>query len=134
VTPRWQLSGLHEQPPSWALSDLQPKQRQSSGLVICRTGTAGSLALVESADSAAVGTGRTLSGVAAVFSAWQEIRDAGGHYFESISPRAFQKTLSESRGRIPAAARPRQASAARLDAARPAALAGRQCERASVRS
>ena len=69
---------------------------------MCRTGTAGSLALVESADDEVAGTGQTLTGTAAVFDEWQEVFDPiEGHILERISPRAFAKTLSENRGRVP---------------------------------
>lgn len=70
-------------------------------MVICRTGTAGSLALVEPVDNADSGTGRTLTGTATVFDQWNEVRDQEGHYLERISPRAFAKTLAENGSRIP---------------------------------
>jgi len=87
--------------PPWQLK--LPKARPpSQDIVICRTGTAGSLALVESADDEVAGTGRTLTGTAAVFDEWQEVFDPiEGRILEKIRPRAFQKTLSESQGRVP---------------------------------
>lgn len=87
---------------SWSLRDLRQARKFSESRIICRTGTAGSLALVESAGSETAGTGRTLSGVASVFGEWQEIRSsAEGHFMERIAATAFKKTLAESRGRVP---------------------------------
>jgi phage head maturation protease len=87
--------------PSWQLGGLRANQQLSRGLIICRVGSSGSLALVEPSNNADVGTGRTLSGTATVFDQWNEVRDQEGHYLERISPRAFVKTLSENGGRIP---------------------------------
>jgi phage head maturation protease len=92
--------------PSWQLGDdlleLPQARPTSQEIVICRTGTTGSLALVETADNEVAGTGRTLTGTAAIFDMWQEVFDPiEGHILEKISPRAFQKTLSESQGRVP---------------------------------
>lgn len=86
---------------SWSLTDLQQARPRSQGTVICRTGSIGSLALVENADQVATDTGRTLTGTAAVFSEWQEVHDLEGHYLERIAPSAFAKTISENGGRIP---------------------------------
>lgn len=89
---------------SWSLADLrqaQPRGPRGTATLICRAGSIGSLALVESADGVAADTGRTLTGVAAVFDTWQEIRDLEGHYFERIAPTAFSKTLNERGNRIP---------------------------------
>jgi phage head maturation protease len=89
---------------SWELAGLRaarPREPQSRGTVICRTGSIGSLALVESSDNEFTDTSRTLTGTAAVFDQWQEVVDHEGHYFERIAPTAFAKTLSENGGRIP---------------------------------
>jgi hypothetical protein len=49
----------------------------------CRTGMAGSLALVEN-RSDAIGDGRTLAGTFSVFDTWQEIREAGARFLERV--------------------------------------------------
>jgi phage head maturation protease len=87
--------------PPWQLFPRRRKQQlaTSPSTIICRTGEAGSLALVSSPADASEGTGRTLTGTAAVFNRWTEINSAvEGHYLERVSPRAFTKTLNEGRG------------------------------------
>ena len=89
---------------SWELADLQaarPREPQGTATAICRTGAVGSLALVESAESAVADTGRTLTGTAAVLGVWEEILDLEGNYMERITPTAFDKTLNERGGRVP---------------------------------
>ena len=64
-----------------------------------RTAATGSLALVESSDTA--GEGKTLTGVFSPFSTWQEIRSpAEGHFLERIAPGAFTKTIAKSGSRV----------------------------------
>ncbi len=46
------------------------------------------------------GDGRTVTAYAAVFDTPAEIRDQEGHYYETISPTAFNKTLKERAGNI----------------------------------
>jgi phage head maturation protease len=90
---------LLKREPTWQLSARKRQLATSPSAIIERTGTAGSLALVSSPDDASEGTGRTLTGTAAVFGEWQEINSvAEGRFLERISPRAFAKTLSEGRG------------------------------------
>lgn len=51
--------------------------------------------LVEDISIRAGGDGRTVVAYAAVFNVRAEIRDQDGHYYETIAPGAFDKTLSE---------------------------------------
>jgi phage head maturation protease len=80
---------------------LRSERNRASTPTICRTGDAGSLALIESQSSEVAGDGRTLTGTAAPFGTWAEIRDAEGHYLEQVSRSAFRKTLRENGQRIP---------------------------------
>jgi phage head maturation protease len=94
----WLLKPSPAAPP-WQLSARKRQLATSPSAIICRSGLAGSLALVPAGEDAAPGDGRSLSGVAAVFDRWTEINSAiEGRYLERISPRAFTKTLNEGRG------------------------------------
>lgn len=56
--------------------------------------------LLEDIAIRADGTGRTVVAYAAVFDAPAEINDQDGHYIETITRSAFDKTIAENAGRI----------------------------------